>query len=94
MRGRHGNPNPNQTDGRRAESLEGALRLALAAAALPGAAGAAAGAFRALCVRGTPRLQAPAALAALVAAAQGVLAPQGAPRGPPPRTRWDRGQAA
>lgn len=61
-----------------ADSLEGALRLTLAAAALPGAAGTATAAFRALCVRGAARLQAPAALSALVSAAQGVLSPQSA----------------
>ncbi len=63
----------------RADALEGALRLALAAAARPGAAGAGAAAFRALCVRGAPRLQAPAAVAALTAAAQAALAPKGTP---------------
>lgn len=61
-----------------ADALEGALKLTLAAAALPGAAGNAAVAFRALCVRGAARLQAPAVLAALTGAAQGVLSPQGA----------------
>ncbi|KAK9840741.1 hypothetical protein WJX81_001608 [Elliptochloris bilobata] len=61
-----------------ADSLEGALRLTLAVAALPGAAGPAAAAFRALCVRGAARLQAPAVLAALTGVAQGVLSPHGA----------------